>query len=641
MKKLFLYLLFFVLIAFEGKAQALITPTYVDSVPMRDGKKLAVDIYIPDNGAGNSYSVILVQTPYNRLHFRNLGLPLFGNNIISANYAMVIADWRCFYGSVSACAGNYDRAKDGYDLVEWIATQPWANGKVGTWGPSALGGIQFQTARKRPPHLYCCVPLVAGPQTLYREYFPGGDLRTEYVQQLDDLGFGISALVMSHTVFDLAWTITEYNSNYPDSINVPMLMIGGWYDHNTEVMLDFYANIRQSSFTAVRDKHRLLMGPWTHGGHGTSGIGAPQQGAITYNEAVGWSDSLALLHFDYYLRQVSNGWNSTPYIQYFQMGENLWQNTATWPPTGVSNQTLYLQDNGSITTSPPTIQGIYQSLTYDPHNPSPTIGGSTLRADLLQGPYDQAPLVESRNDVLTFTSAPFVSNVVMKGKGSVHLFIASDRKDCDFAIRLTDVYPNGTSMLVSDGIRRMRFRDGFTATDTLSMISGQVYEAMIDLPDVALTFLAGHKIRVDVTSSNYPRFDCNLNNGKTMYVAGDSLIASNKVYVSSDHASYIQLPLNGFFVNVDEKAVNENQMQLYPNPAKDIVNIVLPDDINEEVIIILSDVSGKAVYNEKATIKSDGDHILHLSTQNLSAGVYSLSVSGNYCTFVSKIIIEK
>jgi putative CocE/NonD family hydrolase len=415
-------------------------------------------------------------------------------------------------------------------------------------------------------------------------------------------------------------------------------MIGGWYDHNTEVMLDFFNGIRQSSFASVRDKHRLLMGPWTHGGHGMSGIGAPQQGDLTYNAAIGWSDSLALLHFDYYLRNVSNGWNTTPFIQYFQMGENIWQNTATWPPSGVSNQNLYLQENGSITTSLPQTTGVYKSISYDPHDPSPTIGGSTLRSDLLQGPYDQAPLVESRNDILTFTTTPFISNVVMKGKGSVHLFVSSDRKDTDLAIRLTDVYPDNRSELVSDGILRMRFRDGFTAADSSSMISGQVYEAVIDLPDVCLTFLTGHKLRVDVTSSNYPRFDCNLNNDLAMYVAGDSLIASNKVYLSSDHASYIQLPINGFFVGVAENNLRKDNIQVFPNPAQDKINISFPAEESGEFRVVLTDSRGRIVLDK---IASSEDHHLMITAGNLSAGLYTISVKGNNSTFVSKIIIEK
>ncbi len=384
------------------------------------------------------------------------------------------------------------------------------------------------------------------------------------------------------------------------------------------------------------------MGPWTHGGHGMSGIGAPLQGDLSYPGAVGWSDSLALLHFDYYMRSISNGWNTTPYIQYFQMGDNVWQNTATWPPAGVSNQTLYFKNDNSITATLPSDTGLFKSITYDPRDPSPTIGGSTLRADLLQGPYDQAPLVESRNDIVSFTSAPFISNVIMKGKSTVHLFVSSNRKDTDFSIRLTDVYPDNRSELVSDGIRRLRFRTGFTAADTSSIVAGQVVEAIIDLPDVALTFIAGHRLRVDVTSSNYPRFDCNLNNGLTMYTAGDTLIANNKMFVSSNHASYIVLPLNGFFIGMDENVMdNSSGIKVYPNPAKDMLYISLPENMKDEISLNLYDSYGKTVMNCIVNDISRNGNTIQLNISKLPSGIYSLSVKGNNGTFAKKIIISK
>lgn len=642
MKKIFSAFILFIVFFPSLFSQALVTPTYVDSVVMRDGKKLAVDIYIPDNGTGNSYPVILVQTPYNRVLYRTAGLPLFGNNISTANYAMVIADWRCFFGSVSACSGNYDRAKDGYDLVEWIAAQTWCNNKVGTWGPSALGRIQFMTARKRPPHLVCAVPLVAGPQYSYPEYYPGGVYRTEYVQQLDALGFGSSTTLLAHQTHDIVWAYSEATNYYPDSINVPVLMIGGWYDHNIDVMMDFYAGIRQSSFVNVRDKHRLLMGPWTHGGHGNAGIGAPQQGELSYLNAVGWSDSLALLHFDYYMRSVPNNWNTTPFIQYYQMGENVWQNCTAWPQSGVSEHTLYLQNDGSITTTLPSGISDYKELNYDPHDPSPTIGGSTLRADLEQGPYDQAPLVESRNDILVFTTAVLTANVVMKGKAKIHLFVSSDRKDTDFAVRLTDVYPDGKSMLLSDGIIRMRFRDGFQTADTSVMVPGTVYEAEIELPDVAVTFLAGHRIRVDVSSSDYPRFDCNLNNGGAMYVAGDTLVAANKVYVNSSQASYVKLPLNGFFVNIDHNNMpDERNIFLYPNPASEMLYIQSKEFPKENLLVTLYDINGKGIFSKNVTVSDLKEGTFQIPLDGFSDGVYTLSIQTETYNWSEKIIIKK
>ena len=642
MKKIIIWFLLNAAIIFPALSQMLIQPTFVDSVEMRDGKKLAVDIYIPDTSGGAVYPVILVQTPYNRLLYRTIGLPLFGNNIASANYAMVIADWRCFYGSSAACAGNYDRAKDGYDLVEWIAARTWCDGKVGTWGPSALGRIQFMTARKRPPHLVCAVPLVAGPQYSYPEYYPGGVYRTEYVQQLDALGFGSSSTILAHQTHDYVWIYSEATNFYPDSISVPLLMIGGWYDHNINVMMDFFAGIRQSSFSNVRDKHRLLMGPWTHGGHGNAGIGAPQQGELSYPNASGWSDSLALAHFDYYMRAVPNNWNTTPNIQYFQMGDNVWQNCASWPPSGVSDYTLYLQNDGGITASLPSGLNDYKELVYDPHNPSPTIGGSTLRADLEQGPYNQAPLVESRNDILAFTTAVLSANVVMKGKAKIHLFVSSDRKDTDFSVRLTDVYPDGRSMLLSDGIARMRFRDGYSANDTSCMTPGQVYEIQIELPDIAITFLAGHRIRVDISSSDYPRFDCNLNNGGAMYAAGDTLIATNKVFVSSDHASYIQMPLNGFYTGLPETALSSKSLvHIFPNPATDVITVNFSDLTDKEVNVTITDMAGKNVFSETCSLKNTGENSILVGIEGMANGLYDVHINGSSFTFTEKIIIKK
>ncbi len=163
---------------------------YVDSIMARDGQKLAADVYVPDTSGGQTYPTILIQTPYNRQFYR-INLPLgFGTQTQNMPFAFVTLDWRCFYGSLGACTVGLDRGKDGYDVVEWIATQAWSNGKIGTWGPSALGRIQYLTAKEKPPHLTCAVPLVAGPQYNYQEYYPGGVLREEYVETLDALALG-------------------------------------------------------------------------------------------------------------------------------------------------------------------------------------------------------------------------------------------------------------------------------------------------------------------------------------------------------------------------------------------------------------------------------------------------------------------
>lgn len=629
MKKIVFSLL--ILFTLNSIAQQAIQPTRIDSVAMRDGKKLAVDIYIPDTSAGHSYPVILVQTPYNRIFYRTIGLPLVKFALASSPFAFVIADWRCFYGSASACAGNYDRGLDGYDLIEWIAAQSWCTQKVGTWGPSALGRIQFQTEKKNPPHLVCCVPIVAGPQYEYGEYYQGGVYKTEYLQQLDLLGFGLSPFVRQHQVHDITWQYVENANNYPDSIKVPNLMIGGWYDHATEYILDFFNEIRTSSPANVRDKHRLLMGPWTH-----SGIGLAQQAQLTYNNSKGWSDSLALMFFNYYLNNVNNGWDTVQYIKYFQMGENTWKHSSVWPPAGLTLYNLYFHKDGFLSTTMPSGTTDYDSLVYDPRNPSPTIGGSTLRTDLIQGPCDQSPIVESRNDILTFTTPALGANVVMKGKSIITLKVSSDRKDTDFAIRLTDVYPDGRSMLVMDGIRRLRFRDGYAATDTSCGTPGQIYNIVIEMPTSCITFLAGHKIRVDITSSNYPRFDCNLNNGAQMLVAGDSLIATNRIFMNSLNASSIQLYLVDFTGSINNNPPEDNGFNIYPNPANNVVNIFSEKEGN--YLVELLDITGKVVISEMSYISKS---VKSINIENLASGTYIIKISDSKDCFSKKIIVNK
>ncbi|CAN5463081.1 CocE/NonD family hydrolase [soil metagenome] len=536
------------------------------SIPMRDGKFLAADIYLP-NGDSIPRPTILIQTPYQKNYYHVLGLPLqVGFNINSSPFNFVIADWRCFYGSAAACTTSMNRGEDGYDVVEWIAQQPWSNDSTGTWGPSALGIIQFQTAKENPPHLTCCVPIVAGMRTNYERYYPGGVYRTEYVTMLDVLGYGLSTVLLAHPVHDIYWTVAESSSYYPTSINVPMFMIGGWYDHATEEVLESFEGIRTQSAVAVRSQQKLLMGPWTHN---TTSSAPEQVGELDYPEAQGVSDSLARKFFEYYLLNAQNGWSTRPVVEYFQMGENTWNNDVSWNNSGLTDYNLYFHQNGMMDLTLPTGVLDSEQINYDPRDPSPTIGGPVLLNTLDQGPYDQAPVVESRNDILSFTTLPLTQDVVLRGRPTVHLKVSSDKPDTDFSIRLTDVYPNGKSMLVQDGIRRMRFRTGFTVNDTSNISPGSIYPVDVELfANTAITFLAGHSIRVDITSSNYPRFDCNLNNGQTMYVAGDTLIAENTVYMNSANASYITLPLENFLDGISEHEGND-VFSVYPNPVND------------------------------------------------------------------------
>ncbi|HLF65850.1 MAG TPA: CocE/NonD family hydrolase, partial [Saprospiraceae bacterium] len=212
---------------------------------MRDGNSVAADLYLPS--AQGQYPVVLIQTPYNKNLFR-IGLPLnVGQNISSSPFAFVVLDWRCFYASTTACNPVASRGEDGYDAVEWIATQSWSDGKVGTWGPSALGNIQFMTARERPPHLVCAVPMVSSPQFRYAQYYPGGVVLPEYLETLGSLFGDAFALVGQNPYYNFIWQFTESSTFYPDEIDIPMLHIGGWFDHNTEDVLMWFNAMRDVS----------------------------------------------------------------------------------------------------------------------------------------------------------------------------------------------------------------------------------------------------------------------------------------------------------------------------------------------------------------------------------------------------------
>ena len=254
-------LLLSVFATFGFGAIAQMTPTYDDIlIQMRDGEYLEADVYIPT--ATVTAEVILVQTPYNKDLF-SWSLPLgIGMNLDSQPYIWVIVDWRGFYGSSGADLSNFTRGEDGYDICEWITQQLWHADRIGTWGPSALGGVQYNTAKEQHPNHTCAVPLVAHPQQHYEGYYYGGTLEKARLEQLDALGYGLSPIVLANTYYSAAWTFSENNSWYPSDIIIPTLQIGGWYDHNIDKMLDWYEATRNSSALAVQDEQWLLVGPW-------------------------------------------------------------------------------------------------------------------------------------------------------------------------------------------------------------------------------------------------------------------------------------------------------------------------------------------------------------------------------------------
>ncbi len=498
-------------------------------IPMRDGKYLAADVYLPANTG--RWPTILIQTPYDRAVYE-YQLPFQADH-----YAFVVVDMRGYFGSVGAINPSAKPGQDGYDCVEWIAQQSWSDGKVGTWGPSALGVVQYQTAREHPPHLFAAVPQVAGFITSYANYFPNGTERKEYV---DALGGGVSSLgastILQHPMRDSWWNAVETSSDYASEIEVPMLVVGGWYDHRTDDLVASYRSLVTKSAPSVRGAHRLILGPWQH-----EHVDEDVAGAVTYADAAGYAAADTVAFFDQHLRGIGSG-PSGERVKWYDLGNQRWEEASDWPPAQTANQVFYLGAGGALTTTAPSESMATTSFTYDPADPSPTVGGANFQEDLIpSGPQDQAT-VESRGDAITFTSATLASDVTLAGKASVVLYASSDRTDTDFAVRLTDVAPDGTSMLITDGVRKARFRNGVSSQQLLT--PGSAYSFQVDLPATGISFKAGHQIRVVVSSSNYPRYYANRNDGGTLYDANAPyLVAQNTIFHDASHPSQLVLPI--------------------------------------------------------------------------------------------------
>lgn len=560
-------------------------------VPMRDGVALYTRVFFPDpavSGPG-PYPVIVSTTPYGIGAFTGRGkcstaLP---NANATNGYTFVYQDNRGRFLS----QGVWNRlgdGPDGYDTVEWIAKQPWCNGcKIGMTGGSALGITTYLTAGQRPPHLVAILPQVATANNLNNLSFEGNALRLDTT--LAWAGGQVSGLSQSHiaslglTPAQLAQAQAEYavvsgdiyahlgtgtsplpvtsqywmylpllnfpafttflpalNQNFlhpsqdayrdaynvEDKINVPGLHWGGWHDLFAQGNLEAFQHAQKNV-----GNQRLIM---YNGGH--NGAGAP----LPYNPVYRW--------FDYWLKGTDTGIMDEPPILYFRMVDyptrsGDWQYADKWPLPDVEKEVYYLHSSGTLSTHFPNHKENSQTYLYDPNNPVPTMGGRNLY--ITTGSMDQRSVEPpNRSDVLVYTSDVLENDVEVSGRVKVFLHASSNCKDTDFIAKLIDVYPDGKTMMILDGVIRARYRESLKH-ETL-MHPGQKYEFVIDLGDTSQLFKAGHRIQVDISSSNFPRRDRNPNTGHALYVidtAADAKVAQNTIYHDGRHPSYVVLPI--------------------------------------------------------------------------------------------------
>ncbi len=611
---------------------------YTIQVPTRveeTGKHfLVADLHSLDTTVAKP--VILIQTPYNRLLYRLAGkLPPqaggLGFKYDLEDYHVVIIDWRGFYGSKDAAVSGYDRGLDGYDAVEWIAAQNWCNGKIGTCGGSALGQVQFQTARHNPPHLVCAVPAIKDYKTLYTNYYYGCVFRKEHVESLEKLGFVTTNAILAVNQYNKLWQKVEDSSDYSDEFHVPMLLISGWFDHYPSDVHRAFYDIRRNSDGAVRNLHKLIFGPWTH-----SGVGQEEQGDLLFPEAKGTADEATMKFFERYLLGVENNWEQEPVIKYFMMGANEWRTCNNWYDVKQGTIKYWLHPSGALRTEPVTVaETAPDTIVYDPRKPSPTDGGSRFNpfdTTVRTGPVDIRSTVESRKDILIYQTDVLTENLELTGGAVVHLWLSSDRTDTDIAVRLCDVYPDGRSIILTQAIQRMRYRKDPMVPGLLAPGEPSVVE--VGLEQMAHTFKAGHRMKIILSGSDYPMFDINLNNGGDLYKPGDTLVATNLVLRNSVYESYITLP-TAKPVSVENESRNTSYSwaTVAGNPATDDILIRFGEPVAEHVDVSIYDLQGKMVIQNNTCIVDPGSNSLRIPIPGLVPGIYILNIRSGVRTY--------
>ncbi len=520
----------------QQRQQALQTKTYM--VPMRDGVKLATTVALPE-GDG-PWPAVLTRTPYGRMRFMKDAPAMVRNG-----YARVAQDLRGRFESEGTdtvfLSDGWGEQQDGYDTIQWIAEQPWCDGNVGMIGGSAMGITQYLAAGSVPPALKACHATVATASMYHYAAYQGGAFRKALVenwmrgQKFSDEAF---EKVVGHPVYDDLWAATDLVARAPQ-VTVPMVHIGGWYDVFAQGTLDAFDALQHRGGEGAKGNQILMFGPWVHGTRPGGNLKFPLN---ALRKPVG---RLMVDWFGNLLSGRKPESLSKPPVHYYVMGAceepgapgNEWRNVADWP-VPAKQTALYLHESGEASFSAPDSADASKRFEYDPADPVPTVGGCNLT--IPSGPADQQ-VVERRDDVLVFTTAPLEEPLEVTGQIFAKLWVSSDCPDTDFTAKLTDVYPDGRSMLICDGILRMRFRNSFEAEEMME--PGEVYEAQVDLWSTSIIFNKGHRIRVAISSSNAPRFDPNPNTGAGFRENDDTRIATNTVYLSKKRPSQVLLSL--------------------------------------------------------------------------------------------------
>ena len=543
---------------------------------MRDGATLRADIYRPK--AEGKFPVLLVRTPYDKTGTINFGL-----RAAARGYVVIAQDVRGRFTSEGEWYPFKNESLDGYDTVEWAATLPYSNGKVGMFGGSYVGATQYLAAISKPPHLAGICPTVTASNYHDGWTYQGGAFEQWFNESwstglaMDTMRRRVetnnSALAwtkilplrgypvlegpetegvapyftdwLAHPNFDDYWKRWSIEDHYTD-IQVPVFGVGAWYDIFLGGTLRNYVRLKKEAGTeAARNGQRLAV---TVGGHAGGGR---KIGAVDFGEKLPADDEDVMLRwYDWLLKGEANGVEKEKPVRIFVMGKNEWRDEDDWPLARAKSTRYYLHSggsanslsgNGALNPTAPAEEKTDQYV-YDPSDAVPTIGGPLCCGPLPTGigPEDQRP-AEARNDVLVYTTAAFSKDTEVTGPVSLDLYVSSSAVDTDFTGKLVDVWPNGFAQNLTEGILRLRYRNSQEKPELAN--PGETYPITVDLWATSNVFLAGHKLRLEVSSSNFPRFDRNLNTGEEQARATRMVKATNVIYHDRAHPSAMVLPV--------------------------------------------------------------------------------------------------
>lgn len=540
--------------------------TFETGIPMRDGVELAADVYLPDS-AELPVPAIVTITPYDK----SGGLVAPEARLYQERgYAFVAVDVRGRGKSEGEWRAFVHDGPDGHDIIEWVAAQPWCTGKVGSTGLSYMGWTQWATAAERPPHLTCMISTSAAgrwqqeiPYTdgCFQLYFGWwvymvrrritewhGVNETDWDEvlrrlPLEAIGEFINPAgltwrdMMDHDTLDDFWQALRFDDRYQE-IDVPCLHVTGWYDLE-DLLGAFHHYEGMMAASPARENQRLIAGPWSHI---NSRFPHSSYAGIEFGpEAALEMDEIHLAWCDHWLKGESNSVMQSPPALLFETGTNVWRDAQTWP-LATGEWSLYLnwdENEGTLAGEAASEQGPDRSYTYDPADPAPT------RMDVKSYPVEDVPIVmnevEERQDVITYTSAPLAQPLTVSGWPHLQFWASSDRDDTEWHVKLTDVDEAGRSVKVCQGCLRASYRDSLQTPQPLT--PGEPSRFRVELWPVHHTFLPGHRIRVSITSSDFPWFARSLNQFGPLKVQSEPLVAVNTIHHGGEFPSRVVLPV--------------------------------------------------------------------------------------------------